>query len=68
MKIVVGGSFPPGATELFLKEIPAEYSAEIVTDLEALKKRTDIETNPKGRKIWQIIYITEEERTRTTKS
>lgn len=43
MKIVVGGSFPPGATELFLKEIPAEYSAEIVTDLEALKKRTDIE-------------------------
>ena len=43
MKVVVGGSFPPGATELFLKELPKEYDIDVITDPDELNKRTDIE-------------------------
>lgn len=43
LKIVVGGSFPPGATDLFLKELPADWDIDVVTDSRELSRRTDIE-------------------------
>ena len=43
MKIVVGGVFPPGATELFSKEFIDCKDVEIITDLKTLEEKNDIE-------------------------
>jgi len=43
MKIVIGGIFPPGATDLFLANLPKDWDIDVVEDLQELTKRTDIE-------------------------
>lgn len=43
MKIVIGGNFPSGAIELFLKELPKEYDIDIVTNPQNLNLREDVE-------------------------
>ena len=43
MKIVVGGTFPPGAVELFLEKLPKDWDISVETDLDELAKRTDVE-------------------------
>ncbi len=42
MKIVIGGLFPPGATEMFLEQLPRDWDIEVLT-AEEVKKRTDLE-------------------------
>ena len=43
MKIVVGGTFPPGATDLFLQELPKDWDVSVITDARELAARTDVE-------------------------
>lgn len=43
MKIVIAGTFPPGAVELFLELLPKEWDIDVITDEAELNRRTDIE-------------------------
>lgn len=55
MKIVIAGTFPPGAVDLFLQLLPQGWDIDVITDEAELKKRTDVEVL-----ITRAFQITEE--------
>lgn len=55
MKIVIAGTFPPGAVDLFLQLLPQDWDIDVITDEAELKKRTDVEVL-----ITRAFQITEE--------
>lgn len=55
MKIVIAGTFPPGAVELFLQLLPQGWDIDVITNEAELKKRTDVEVL-----ITRAFQITEE--------
>jgi phosphoglycerate dehydrogenase-like enzyme len=55
VKIVIAGTFPPGAIELFLELLPQDWHIDVITDEANLRKRTDIEVL-----ITRAFQITEE--------
>lgn len=43
MKIVIGGTFPPGAVDLFKDNLPKDWDIDVVTDESEFYKKTDVE-------------------------
>lgn len=43
MNILIGGTFPPGAVEMFLKLLSSNHNIEVVTDIEQFNKKRNVE-------------------------
>ena len=43
MKVIIGGTFPPGATEMFVNTLPASCDTEVIENSAELAKRSDVE-------------------------